>query len=52
MIFNFRAIPASLEEIKVEILVNQVGGAIRWRVPTTIVMVGGIVKESQFQLIK
>ena len=38
VIFNFRAIPASLEDIKVEILVNQVGGAIRWRVPTTILV--------------
>ena len=38
VIFNFRAIPASLEDIKVEILVNQIGGAIRWRVPTTILV--------------
>ena len=38
VVFNFRAIPASLEDIKVEILVNQTGGAIRWRVPTTILV--------------
>ena len=38
VIFNFRAIPASVDDIKVEILVNQVGGAIRWRAPTTILV--------------
>ena len=38
VVFNFRAIPASLEDIKVEILVNQLGGAIRWRAPTTILV--------------
>ena len=36
--FIFTAIPAPLDEIKVEILVNQQGGAVRWRVPKTIMM--------------
>ena len=38
VVFNFRAIPASLEDIKVGILVTQHGGAIRWRAPTTIIV--------------
>ena len=38
VVFNFRAIPASLDDIKVGILVTQQGGAIRWRAPTTIIV--------------
>ncbi len=39
--FIFTAIPPPLDEIKVEILVSQQGGAVRWRVPTTIIMMSG-----------